>query len=60
LSSGDVDVLSSGYVNFDDELSKRENKDLWGATRNSASLARSLWQMPIAGFVPLASLVTGL
>jgi hypothetical protein len=60
LSTGDVQMFSTGYVDFEHTLDAREGIDLWGAKRSSASLARSLWQKPIAGFVPLVSLFPGL
>jgi hypothetical protein len=60
LSSTEIQFLGSGYVNFGQRLQARENKNLWGTDKTSASVASSLWQKPVAGFVPLEKLVSGL
>ena len=59
LSSTEIQFLDSGYVNFGPHLQARENKNLWGADKTSASVASALWQKPVAGFVPLGKLVPG-
>ena len=43
---------SADYIKFDRSLRTRHGADLWGASKSSASLARSFWQKPVAAVLP--------
>ena len=48
---------TSGYINFDTAISILNKPDYWGASKTSASLARSFWQKPVAAVLPLRRVV---
>lgn len=45
---------SSGYIDFGKTIGVTSGPDHWGSTRTSASIARSLWQKPLAAVLPLS------
>lgn len=61
LSFSHLEQDEAGYIRSDQELMKppTETLDLWGDLRNSASIARSYWQKPIAAVVPIKGLFDG-
>lgn len=52
LSRSHVEVLGSGYLDLAAGLSVAEGPDHWGSDRTSASIARSIWQQPLAAVIP--------
>lgn len=45
---------ASGYLNFASDPQANSGPALWGANKTSASIARSVWQKPVAAVLPLA------
>ena len=54
LSWSHMDLTTSNYIDFSKNLPGIE---LWSNSKTSASTARSFWQKPIAGVLPLARVV---
>lgn len=54
LSWSHLRLSDANYVDFSLQLAIAGQPDYWGAAKTSASLARSFWQKPVAGVLPLA------
>lgn len=54
LSRSHVRMWASGYVDFSSSPRPATGADWWGAGKTSATIARSIWQKPIAAVLPLA------
>lgn len=59
LSWSHVSLTTSRYVRFDKTvaIADASKGDYWGAARTSASLARAMWQKPVAAVLPLARIL---
>lgn len=53
LSWEHMSLTDSGYIRFDLSIKIPGAADLWGNRSHSATLARSFWQKPVAGVLPL-------
>jgi hypothetical protein len=53
LSWSHMTLTPSAYVDFARNFTLAGQRDYWGATKTSASLALSFWQKPLAAVMPL-------
>jgi hypothetical protein len=58
LSWSHVKLTSAAYIDMNrTRLRVTSGPDLWGAGKNSATLARACWQKPLAGVLPLKRVI---
>ena len=53
LSWSHAHLTISGHIDFSENITITNFPELWNDSKTSASLARAMWQMPVAGVLPL-------
>jgi hypothetical protein len=53
LSWSHAPLTSSNHIDFSENVTITSFPELWNDSKTSASLALAMWQMPVAGVLPL-------